>query len=152
MTEVVSERGPAVVGGIESRSIDWIPENERHGRVWMQGPFWFLGNFQPFTVGIGVLGPTVFGLSLVQTAVAGILGILFGTVFMAFHASQGPTFGLPQMVQSRAQLGYRGVILALVATAFTFVDVQRRRHGHHQARPQRHLRLERDRRSPSRSP
>jgi len=121
MTEVVSERGPAVVGGIESRSIDWIPENERHGRVWMQGPFWFLGNFQPFTVGIGVLGPTVFGLTLVQTAVAGILGILFGTVFMAFHASQGPTFGLPQMVQSRAQLGYRGVILALIATAFTFV-------------------------------
>ncbi len=121
MAEVVSERGPAVVGGIESRSIDWIPETERHGRVWMQGPFWFLGNFQPFTVGIGVLGPTVFGLSLVQTAIAGILGILFGTVFMAFHASQGPTFGLPQMVQSRAQLGYRGVILALVATAFTFV-------------------------------
>ena len=121
MAEVVSERGPAVVGGIESRSIDWVPENERHGRVWMQGPFWFLGNFQPFTVGIGILGPTIFGLSLLQTAVAGILGILFGTVFMAFHASQGPTFGLPQMVQSRAQLGYRGVILALIATAFTFV-------------------------------
>ena len=121
MAEVVSERGPAVAGGIESRSIDWVPENERHGRVWMQGPFWFLGNFQPFTVGIGILGPTVFGLSLLQTAVAGILGILFGTVFMAFHASQGPTFGLPQMVQSRAQLGYRGVILALIATAFTFV-------------------------------
>ena len=121
MSEVTSERSAAVVGGIESRSIDWVPENERHGRVWAQGPFWFLGNFQPFTVGIGILGPTVFGLSLVQTAAAGILGILFGTVFMAFHASQGPTFGLPQMVQSRAQLGYRGVILALVATAFTFV-------------------------------
>ena len=121
MSEIVSERVPAVVGGIETRSIDWVPDTERHGRVWMQGPFWFLGNFQPFTVGIGLLGPTVFGLSLVETAVAGILGILFGTVFMAFHASQGPTFGLPQMVQSRAQLGYRGVILALIATAFTFV-------------------------------
>ena len=121
MAEVVSERGPAVVVGIESRSIDWVPENERHGRVWMQGPFWFLGNFQPFTVGIGILGPTVFGLSFVQTAVAGVLGVLFGTTFMAFHASQGPTFGLPQMVQSRAQLGYRGVILALISTAFTFV-------------------------------
>jgi len=121
MSELVSERAVAATGGIETRSIDWIPDTERHGKVWTQGPFWFLGNFQPFTVGIGLLGPTVFGLSLVQTAVAGILGILFGTVFMAFHASQGPTFGLPQMVQSRAQLGYRGVILALVATAFTFV-------------------------------
>ena len=63
----------------------------------------------------------MLGLSLVQTAVAGILGVLFGTSFMAFHASQGPTFGLPQMVQSRAQFGYRGVVLALIATAFTFV-------------------------------
>lgn len=121
MSEVVSERGATGLGAIEARSIDWVPDSERHGRVWTQGPFWFLGNFQPFTVGIGLLGPTVFGLSLVQTAVAGLLGILFGTIFMAFHASQGPTFGLPQMVQSRAQLGYRGVILALIATAFTFV-------------------------------
>ncbi len=121
MSDVTSERPVSVSSGIESRSIDWVPENERHGRVAAQGPFWFLGNFQPFTVGIGILGPTVFGLTLLQTAVAGILGILFGTVFMAFHASQGPTFGLPQMVQSRAQLGYRGVILALIATAFTFV-------------------------------
>ena len=121
MSETTAERSVTTPSSIETRSIDWVPENERHGSVAAQGPFWFLGNFQPFTVGIGVLGPTVFGLSLMQTALAGILGILFGTVFMAFHASQGPTFGLPQMVQSRAQLGYRGVILALIATAFTFV-------------------------------
>jgi len=121
MTEVTNQRPTIAAGVIESRSIDWVPDYERHGRVAAQGPFWFLGNFQPFTVGIGILGPTVFGLSLLETAVAGILGILFGTIFMAFHASQGPTFGLPQMVQSRAQLGYRGVILALIATAFTFV-------------------------------
>ena len=121
MSKVTNERPGTVTAGIESRSIDWVTEGERHGRVAAQGPFWFLGNFQPFTVGIGILGPTVFGLSLVETAAAGIAGILFGTIFMAFHASQGPTFGLPQMVQSRAQLGYRGVILALIATAFTFV-------------------------------
>ena len=121
MTEFTNQRPDIAAGLIESRSIDWVPEQERHGRVAAQGPFWFLGNFQPFTVGIGILGPTVFGLSLAQTAVAGVLGILFGTIFMAFHASQGPTFGLPQMVQSRAQLGHRGVILALIATAFTFV-------------------------------
>lgn len=39
---------------------------------------------------------------------------------MAFHASQGPDLGLPQMVQSRAQFGYRGVILPLLGTLFTF--------------------------------
>jgi NCS1 family nucleobase:cation symporter-1 len=121
MTDVVGERSTGLTAAIETRSIDWIPDSERHGRVWTQGPFWFLGNFQPFTVGIGLVGPTVLGLSLVQTAVAGILGILFGTLFMAFHASQGPTFGLPQMVQSRAQFGVRGVILALIATTFTYI-------------------------------
>ncbi len=120
MAEVTGTRS-ATAGGIEVRSIDWVPEDERHGRVWLQGPFWFLGNFQPFTVGIGLVGTTLLGLPLGSTILAIVLGVLFGTIFMAFHASQGPTFGLPQMIQSRAQFGYRGVILALIATAFTFV-------------------------------
>ena len=105
---------------IERRSIDYVPEDERHGKVWHQGPFWFLGNFQFFTITIGFIGPGL-GLSLGWTVLAGTLGILFGTLFMAFHAIQGAQLGLPQMVQSRAQLGYRGVLLALVATFFTFV-------------------------------
>ena len=40
---------------------------------------------------------------------------------MAFHATQGPVLGLPQMIQSRAQFGYRGVLLPLIGTLFTFV-------------------------------
>ena len=40
---------------------------------------------------------------------------------MAFHAAQGPALGLPQMIQSRAQFGYRGVIVPLFATAFTYL-------------------------------
>jgi len=35
---------------IEIRSIDWVPPTERHGQVWQQGPFWFLSNFQPFSL------------------------------------------------------------------------------------------------------
>ncbi|HKT00613.1 MAG TPA: cytosine permease [Rugosimonospora sp.] len=116
----VKTGGGAGSGAIEVRSIDYVPEHERHGRVSAQGPFWFLGNFQPFTVAIGLLGP-VFGLTLGWTSLAAILGIVFGTVFMAAHASQGPKLGLAQMVQSRAQFGYQGVILPLAATLFTFV-------------------------------
>jgi purine-cytosine permease-like protein len=107
-------------GGIEVRSIDYVPEHERHGKVRDQGPFWFLGNFQFFTIAIGFIGPSM-GLSLGYTALAGIIGILFGTLFMAFHASQGAELGLPQMIQSRAQFGYRGVSLVLIGTLFTFV-------------------------------
>jgi purine-cytosine permease-like protein len=106
--------------GIEVRSIDWIPEDERHGRIWHQAPLWFLGNFQYFTIPIGFIGPAL-GLSLVWSVVAGVLGVLTGTVFMAFHATQGPTLGLPQMIQSRAQFGYRGVVVPLFATLFTYL-------------------------------
>jgi NCS1 family nucleobase:cation symporter-1 len=105
---------------IEARSIDWVPETERHGRIWHQAPLWFLGNFQYFSIPIGFIGPAL-GLSLQWSILAGVLGILTGTVFMAFHAAQGPTLGLPQMIQSRAQFGYRGVIVPLFATAFTYL-------------------------------
>jgi NCS1 family nucleobase:cation symporter-1 len=105
---------------IERRSIDWVPEEERHGRLWHQGPLWFLGNFQYFSIPIGFIGPGL-GLSLGWSIVAGTLGILAGTVFMAFHATQGPRLGLPQMIQSRAQFGYRGVMVPLFATLFTYV-------------------------------
>lgn len=105
---------------IESHSIDYVPENERHGKVWQQGPFWFLGNFQFFSIAVGFIGPAS-GLSLLWSAVSLVLGYVFGTFFMAFHASQGPQLGLPQMIQSRAQLGYRGVVIVLIGALFTFM-------------------------------
>ncbi len=108
------------LNAIESRHIDYVPEKERHGKVWRQGPFWFLGNFQPFTVSIGLLAP-VLGLNLWWSIVATVTGVLFGTLFMAAHAAQGPKLGLPQMIQSRAQFGYVGVIFPLLASTFTFV-------------------------------
>ncbi|HEY3775063.1 MAG TPA: cytosine permease [Solirubrobacteraceae bacterium] len=105
---------------IERRSIDWVPEDERHGKLWHQLPLWFLGNFQYFTIPIGFVGPAM-GLSLAWTVVAAVLGIVVGTMFMALHASQGPGLGLPQMIQSRAQFGYRGVLVPLCATLFTYL-------------------------------
>ncbi|WP_153099459.1 purine-cytosine permease family protein [Paraburkholderia hayleyella] len=118
----VANAGAPTGGGIEieSRSIDYVPESERHAKLSSQGPFWFLGNFHFFTISIGFVGPGM-GLTAGWTTLAGALGIMFGTIFMAFHGSQGPDMGLPQMIQSRAQFGYRGVILALMATLFVFV-------------------------------
>ncbi len=104
---------------VEKHSIDYISIAERHGHVRDQGPFWFTVNFQFMSLSLGFVGPAM-GLSLGWTTVAATLGILFGTIFMAFHATQGPVLGLPQMVQSRAQFGYRGVILPLTATLVNF--------------------------------
>src|SRR5215469_15087282 len=116
--EEEQERG--LLGQIEVHSIDWILDTERHGRTWQQAMLWFLGNFQYFTIPIGFVGPAL-GLSLGWTILAGAAGIAFGTLFMAFHATQGPVFGLPQMIQTRAQLGYRGVVVALFAVLFTYM-------------------------------
>ena len=109
-----------LVSQIEVHSIDWIPDTERHGKTWQQSMLWFLGNFQYFTIPIGFVGPAL-GLSLGWSILGGVLGIAAGTLFMAFHATQGPIFGLPQMIQTRAQLGYRGVIVALFAVLFTYM-------------------------------
>ena len=109
----------AGAGAIETRSIDWIPDNERHGKVWQQGPLWFLGNLEFFTIAVGFIGPSL-GLSLGWSILAGVSGVLFGTIFMAFHATQGPALGLPQMIQTRAQMGYRGVSVALIAAFATY--------------------------------
>jgi purine-cytosine permease-like protein len=117
---VTGTRDRGLIGQVEVHSIDWIPDPERHGKVWQQTMLWFLGNFQYFTIPIGFVGPSL-GLSLGWSILAGVGGIWFGTLFMAFHATQGPVFGLPQMIQTRAQLGYRGVVVALFAVLFTYM-------------------------------
>jgi NCS1 family nucleobase:cation symporter-1 len=105
---------------IEVRSIDYVPRAERHGKVWHQGPFWFAGNFVLVTMVSGFIG-VALGLSLRWTLLAIVLGVAFGTFFMAFHANQGPRMGLPQMIQSRAQFGSRGAVLPFAATVFVYV-------------------------------
>ena len=43
------------VGGIEVRSIDYVPLNERHGKVWHLGPLWFMSNAQIATLAVGLI-------------------------------------------------------------------------------------------------
>src|SRR5258707_8544336 len=112
------ERG--LLGQIEVHSIDWIPDTERHGTTWQQTMLWFLGDFQYFTIPIGFIGPSL-GLSLGWTIVAGTAGIPGGTLFMALHATQGPTLWLPPMIQARAQLCLPVVIVALFAMLLTYM-------------------------------
>ncbi|MBX6765434.1 MAG: cytosine permease [Rubrobacteraceae bacterium] len=107
-------------GKIEVRSIDYVPQSERHGKVWYQGPFWFTGNFVLVTMVTGFIGPGM-GLSLGWSVLAVLLGSCFGTFFMAFHANQGPRMGLPQMIQSRAQFGLRGAVFPFAAAVFVYI-------------------------------
>jgi NCS1 family nucleobase:cation symporter-1 len=101
---------PRVSGGLEVRSIDYVPLSERHGKIWHLGPLWFMSNAQIATLAVGLISITEGG-SLFWSVVAIALGVLVGTLFMAFHSAQGPQLGLPQMIQSRPQFGYIGALL-----------------------------------------
>lgn len=105
---------------VERRSIDIVPQAERHGSVRSLFTVWFAGNMQITTVVTGALG-IALGLSLGWALVALAIGNLFGAVFMALHSAQGPKLGIPQMIQSRAQFGFRGAILPLILVLLMYV-------------------------------
>lgn len=105
---------------IEKRSIDYVPLAERHGKVWHLWPVWFSGDAHLATLAVGVLGIGLGG-NLLWTAVAVIAGCLLGTFFMAFHSTQGPQLGLPQMIQSRPQFGYTGALLVWAVAMIAYV-------------------------------
>src|SRR5882757_1719283 len=107
-------------GLIEKRSIDYVPLAERHGKVWHLWPVWFSGDAHLATLAVGILGITLGG-NLLWTAIAVIAGCALGTFFMAFHSTQGPQLGLPQMIQSRPQFGYTGALLVWAAALVAFI-------------------------------
>src|SRR5437764_5150285 len=108
-TDAPTGRAPRIAG-VEVRSIDYLPLNERHGKVWSQGPLWFMSNAQIATLAVGTFS-VIGGRNLIWSLIAIIAGALLGTFFMAFHCAQGPQLGLPQMIQSRPQFGYVGALL-----------------------------------------
>ena len=119
MTDITDAR-TAVPNRFESRSIDWVPLSERTGKPSSLFPLWFMSNANLTTLATGMLG-AAFGATFATSLLAITLGALVGTVFTAFHSAQGPQLGLPQMIQSRAQFGYRGVSVICAAVVFSIV-------------------------------
>lgn len=102
---------------IEDRTIQPIPLDQRHGRPWDLFTLWFGANLTILTVATGALSTTVFHLSPAAAIAAIIVGNLFGAIFMALHAAQGPHLGVPQMVQTRGQFGARGALAVIAFVA-----------------------------------
>src|SRR6202020_894432 len=65
------------------------------------------------TIVTGGLAVTGFALPFLWAVSALLIVNLVGAVFMALHAAQGPTLGVPQMLQTRGQFGSLGSLLVI---------------------------------------
>jgi NCS1 family nucleobase:cation symporter-1 len=106
---------------LEINTIQPIPVDERHGKARDLFTVWFGTNLQLLTIVTGGLAVTVFRLPFGAAVFAIIVGNLIGAVFMALHAAQGPTLGVPQMVQTRGQFGSVGSLLVVGIVIIMYV-------------------------------
>lgn len=105
---------------IETRSIDYIPDSERHGGLISQFTLWLGANLQITAVVTGALA-VVLGGDVFWSLVALLIGQLVGGAVMALHGAQGPQLGLPQMISCRVQFGVYGAVIPIVLVCMMYV-------------------------------
>ena len=105
---------------IETRSIDYVPDSERHGGLGSQFTLWLGANLQITAIVTGALAVSLGG-DVVWSLVGLLAGQLLGGAVMALHAAQGPQLGLPQMISSRVQFGVYGAVIPIVAVCLMYI-------------------------------
>ncbi|WP_372404268.1 cytosine permease [Streptomyces luteireticuli] len=105
---------------VEHRTIEVIPDEERHGSPRGQFTLWFGATTQITAIVDGALA-VVAGSDALWAIPALLLGNVLGGAVMALHAAQGPRLGLPQMISSRAQFGVYGAVLPLVLVVLMYL-------------------------------
>lgn len=118
MTQTVQTQPAA--SRIETRSIDMVPDSERHGTPFSQFTLWFGVNTQIISVVEGALA-VVFGAPPIWAVLGLLVGNILGGAVMALHSAQGPRLGLPQMISSRAQFGVLGAIIPLALVVLMYI-------------------------------
>ncbi|WP_153722064.1 purine-cytosine permease family protein [Sporosarcina cascadiensis] len=98
---------------IEQVGFEFIPEKDRKGNPKELFFTWFAASTVSTTLVTGALA-IIIGLNFWWATLAILLGHAIGAVFMGLHSAQGPKLGIPQVLQSRAQFGYFGVILPML--------------------------------------
>jgi NCS1 nucleoside transporter family len=96
---------------VEPGGAEFIPLNERHGRPLQLFWTWTSPNMEFATVFVGFIGVVFFGLSFWQTFIAVVLGTVLGSITLGILSTNGPQYGVPQMVLSRRGFGYWGNVL-----------------------------------------
>jgi NCS1 family nucleobase:cation symporter-1 len=106
---------------LEIQTIQPISPADRHGTARDLFTVWFGSNLMLLTIITGALAVTSYKLPFAWATTAIVFGNLAGGVFMALHAAQGPTLGVPQMVQTRGQFGSLGALLVVGVVIVMYV-------------------------------
>ena len=99
------------VATVEPGGVEYIAEEERHGRPLQMFWTWMSPNLEFATVFVGCVGIFLFGGSFWTVALAIVVGTALGALAHGVLSSWGPKFGVPQMVQGRSAFGFFGNIL-----------------------------------------
>lgn len=112
------------LGGLEARGIVRVEENERHEISWLRyihmAIMWFSANISANNLAVGLLGPQLFGLSFLDSAMCAFGGIIVGSAVTAYMSTWGAQSGNRTMVSETAyhRLGIRLTRTKIVARFF----------------------------------
>nr|WP_258575532.1 cytosine permease [Candidatus Pantoea persica]MBA2813914.1 Permease for allantoin and cytosine [Candidatus Pantoea persica] len=67
---------------IENKSVDYVPENERHGKARSLFTLWFCTNIAPLAVVTGAISTQTYHLNILSAIAAIVAGHLFGGLFL----------------------------------------------------------------------
>ncbi|CAK7221831.1 Vitamin B6 transporter [Sporothrix curviconia] len=97
--------------GFEARGIERVPEALRDRQATFadyaqMSVIWFSSNITANNIMVGLLGPLLFGVGLVDAMVLGALGAMLGALGTAYLGTFGPMAGCRTMVVSRYTMGW----------------------------------------------
>ncbi|KAM0756584.1 putative purine-cytosine permease [Meredithblackwellia eburnea MCA 4105] len=96
--------------GVEVRGIERVPEDDRHHTgLADSGYLWFSANMTISTFALGMLGNSIFGLKLGDSALTILFFNLLCTLPVALFSTWGKSSGLRQMVIGRYSFGTIGI-------------------------------------------
>lgn len=105
---------------LEPNAIQRIQSTDRHSRTHLGLTqiiiLWFSINLAANNTTLGMLGPTVFSLPFLDASLCAVLGMLVGSLPVAYVATFGPRAGIRTMVLSRYVMGIWPTKLVIVLT------------------------------------
>ncbi|MFI6877641.1 purine-cytosine permease family protein [Streptomyces sp. NPDC050400] len=110
--------GPERLIAVEEHGAEPVPHDKRHGSPRQLLWTWASPQVGFATLFIGVLSVSAFGLSFWQAVAALVLGAGLGSLAHGVLSTDGPRFGVPQMVIGRLSFGHRGNALPSGVNAF----------------------------------